>query len=78
MGISPKLYTRIARVTKAFRIKYHNPNLDWLSISLWCGYEDYQHLAKDFRDFAGVNPTTYFFEDKKAPERLFGLRDSSL
>ncbi len=78
MGISPKLFTRIARVTKAFRIKYHNPDLDWLTNALWCGYEDYQHLAKDFQDFAGVNPTTYFSEDVKSPERLFGLKDSSM
>ena len=78
LGISPKLFTRIARVTKAFRLKYHNPNMDWLSIALWCGYEDYQHLVKDFQDFAGVKPTTYFLEDDKSPERLFGLRDSSL
>ncbi len=78
MGISPKLFTRIARVTKAFRLKYRQPNTDWLSIALWCGYEDYQHLAKDFQALAGVNPTTYFLEDNYAPERFFGLRDSSL
>ncbi|WP_194775692.1 helix-turn-helix domain-containing protein [Pararhodonellum marinum] len=78
MGISPKFFTRIARVTKAFRIKYHHPEMDWLTIAMWCGYEDYQHLAKDFQYFSGVNPTTYFFEDDKAPEKLFGLKDSSL
>ena len=78
MGISPKLFIRIARMNKAFRMKYHNPDLDWLSIALCCGYHDYQHLVKDFQDFAGVNPTTYFFEDNKSPERIFGLKDSSL
>jgi AraC-like DNA-binding protein len=78
MGISPKLFTRIARLTKAFRLKYKDPDLDWLTIALWCGYEDYQHMAKDFQAFAGENPTTYFLEDYKAPERYFGLRDSSM
>lgn len=78
MGISPKLFTRIARITKAFRIKYHHTDLDWLSIALWCGYHDYQHLAKDFQDLAGVTPTAYVLEDTKAPERYFGLRDSSI
>lgn len=78
IGISPKLYTRIARLTKAFRLKYHQPELDWLSIALWSGYEDYQHLAKDFQALAGSSPGYYLLEDHKAPERFFGLQDSSL
>lgn len=78
MGISPKLYTRIARMTKAFSIKYCNPDLDWLSIALYCKYHDYQHLARDFKELAGVTPATYMMEEMDAPERLFGLQDSSL
>ena len=78
LGISPKLYSRIARVTKAFRMKYNNSNLDWLSIALECGYHDYQHLSKDFLDFAAVTPANYLLEDDQAPERFFGLRDSSI
>jgi AraC-like DNA-binding protein len=78
MGISPKLFSRIAKVNKAFRIKYNYPCDDWLSIALACGYQDYQHLVKDFKGFSGVLPTTYFLEDTKSPERFFGYRDSSL
>ncbi|RYZ49229.1 MAG: AraC family transcriptional regulator, partial [Sphingobacteriales bacterium] len=78
MGIPPKLFTRIARLTKAFRMKYNQPTLDWLSIALYGGYHDYQHLAKDFRELAGTTPTAYFREESKAPERHFGFRDSSL
>jgi len=77
MGVAPKLFSRIARLHKAYRIKYNQPTLDWLSIALACGYHDYQHLAKDFQRFAGVTPNTYFLEDGMAPERLFGLSDSS-
>lgn len=78
MGISAKLFARIARANKAFKIKYNHPGLDWLSIALECGYHDYQHLAKDFQDFAGVTPHAYFLEDTHAPERLFGMLDSSM
>ncbi|GGH35350.1 AraC family transcriptional regulator [Dyadobacter endophyticus] len=78
MGISPKLFTRIARMAKAFSMKYNHPDLDWFSIALYCKYHDYQHLAKDFKDLAGVAPTTYMMEEKDAPEHHFGLRDSSL
>ncbi|MEX6689340.1 helix-turn-helix domain-containing protein [Danxiaibacter flavus] len=78
MGINPKLFSRIARAYKAYRIKYQHPELDWLGIALFCGYQDYQHLVKDFQDFAGVPPNLYLLEDSKAPERLLGVRDLSI
>jgi AraC-like DNA-binding protein len=77
-GVSPKLFSRIARLNKAIRIKYNHASEDWLSIALDCGFHDYQHLVKDFQDFTGVTPMIYFLEDNKAPETFFGLRDSSL
>lgn len=79
VGVSPKLFARIARVHKAFRTKYHCPDEDWLSIALSCGYHDYQHLVKDFYEFTGSAPTTFLLEIlNKSPEGFFGLRDSSL
>ena len=78
IGISPKLMLRIARMTRAFKMKYLHPDEDWLRIALSCGYHDYQHLSKDFVQLAGANPNTYFLEDSRAPERFFGVRDSSL
>lgn len=78
MGISPKLFATIARANKAFRLKYHNPQADWLDVALACGYHDYQHLSKDFQKYSGETPTSYLREDDKSPERLFGLRDSSV
>jgi AraC-like DNA-binding protein len=77
-GISPKLFTQIARLTKALKIKYNAPGLDWLSVALQCGYNDYQHLAKDYQKLAGISPTGYLLEESAAPERQFGFRDSSL
>ena len=79
MGISPKLFARIARTNKAFKIKYRYPHQDWLSIALDSGYHDYQHMAKDFLDFSGLTPTSYFSEDQdKSPEKHFGWSDTSL
>jgi AraC-like DNA-binding protein len=72
MGIGPKLYARIARFDKAFRMKNNHPHLDWLTIALACGYNDYQHLVKDYKEFADVTPSTYYLQDSKAPERCFG------
>ncbi|ULQ54914.1 hypothetical protein KJS94_09715 [Flavihumibacter rivuli] len=38
-----------------------------------CGYHDYQHLAKDYREFANGSPNDFFREESKAPERVLGL-----
>jgi AraC-like DNA-binding protein len=77
-GVSPKFFTRICRLTKSLSLKYNQPELDWLSISLECGYSDYQHLARDYKELAASTPVNYVRAEHHAPERHFGLRDSSL
>jgi AraC-like DNA-binding protein len=76
MGIGPKLYARIARFDKAFRMKNNCPQDDWLTIALACGYTDYQHLVRDYKEFAFVTPCVFYLEDSKAPERCFGRHES--
>lgn len=61
MGINPKLFARITRIDKAFRMKNKYPHKDWLSIALHCGYYDYQHLAKEYKDLTGHTPNEFFF-----------------
>jgi AraC-like DNA-binding protein len=56
VGMGPKLYARIVRFDRAFRLKEQQPALDWLTVALHCGYYDYRHLVRDFRAFAGVTP----------------------
>ncbi|TGE23916.1 AraC family transcriptional regulator [Hymenobacter aquaticus] len=73
MGVGPRLYARIARFDRAFRLKNSHPQLDWLSIALACGYYDHQHLAKDYRAFTGQSPGDFYRQDTQAPERHFGL-----
>ncbi len=62
MGVSPKLFTRIARFSWAFQQKERNPALDWLSVAVQADYHDYQHLVRDFKQFAGVLPNTLIAE----------------
>jgi AraC-like DNA-binding protein len=73
VGINPKTFDRIVRFNNAFRIKNAHPTLDWLSIALACSYYDYNHLAKDYKEFTGLTPTGLFEADNKAPERIFGV-----
>ncbi|HEY0742441.1 MAG TPA: helix-turn-helix domain-containing protein [Chryseosolibacter sp.] len=74
-GVTPKVFSRISRFDKAFRMKNQFPDRDWLSIAMACDYYDYQHLVKDYKDFTGLTPPGFHEVDNKAPEREFGLRE---
>lgn len=73
VGVSPKLFSRIAHFTKAVQLQAARPDLDWLSVALHLGYHDYQHLARDFRAFAGATPAAWLHTNATAPERRLGL-----
>jgi AraC-like DNA-binding protein len=68
----PKQFLQISRFDKAFRMKNRFPGRDWLSVALHCGYYDYQHLVKDYKEFTGYTPTQFFAIDNHAPERILG------
>jgi AraC-like DNA-binding protein len=72
VGISPKQYLQVIRFDKAFRMKNRYPDRDWLTIALHCGYYDYQHLAKEYKEFTGYTPNAFADIESKAPERAFG------
>lgn len=76
-GITPKIFCRVTRFDKAFRLKNEHPEMDWLSIAIACGYYDYQHLAKDYKEFTSLTPLEFHILDNKAPERTFGLHEGS-
>lgn len=74
-GVNPKLYERIIRFDRAFRLKNSKPGMDWLRIAIECGFHDYQHLVKTYKDFTGLTPNAFHEIENKAPERLFGLNE---
>lgn len=73
MGVSPKTFDRIIRFDKALRMKNKYSDLDWLSIALVCGYCDYQHLAKDYKEFAHLTPSSFLELEKTTTERFLGF-----
>lgn len=75
IGVNPKLYGRIIRFDRAFRLKNSRPELDWLRIAVECDYHDYQHLAKDYKDFTSLTPNAFHEIENNAPERAFGLSE---
>lgn len=73
MGVGPKLYSRVVRFFKAYQYKETHPHDDWLTIALLFGYSDYQHMVKDFKEFAQVTPGLWINQDNRSPERLLQL-----
>lgn len=69
MGVSPKFYARIVRFDKAFKMKLQQPQLDWLDVAYRCGYFDYAHMMRDFREFAEVTPSMLLAQDSVSPDR---------
>ena len=76
MGVSPRYFSKVVRFENAFRMKNKEPDLDWLSIAIRCGYYDYQHLTKDYKGFTNQTPTDFHLLDNASPERKFGESDT--
>jgi AraC-like DNA-binding protein len=75
-GVNPKTYLRIIHFNKAFNFKNRFPKNEWSRIAIACGYTDYQHLAKDYREFTGLTPPELHLLENKAPESVLGLTKS--
>ncbi len=65
LGVSPKMFGRLARFSKAYGLVNGNPAVSWTDISFDCGYADQAHFIRDFKEFTGEAPTV-FFTDKAA------------
>ena len=63
VGLPPKTLCRIIRFQRALRmIERESARPDWVRIALECGYYDQPHFIKEFKTFAGTEPTTYVHE----------------
>ncbi|WP_286250738.1 helix-turn-helix domain-containing protein [Streptomyces graminofaciens] len=58
VGVSPKLYARIARVRHL--LAHRSPAVPWAQLATATGYYDQSHMTADFRTLMGVPPTSYF------------------
>lgn len=59
VGLTPKLYARVARFQRVLRRVHPLADVDWTDVALACGYFDQSHLIHDFRSFAGITPSEY-------------------
>jgi AraC-like DNA-binding protein len=70
IGLPPKLYARLVRFSKAYRLFEHQPHLSWTSIAHTCGYFDQMHFIRDCKEFSGVTPTAIAKEVANSPAQL--------
>ncbi len=70
IGMNPKLYARIFKFSKAYRLREAFPQLTWTNIAHTAGYYDQMHMIKDFKLFAGVNPSVIEKQLQSTPLRM--------
>jgi AraC-like DNA-binding protein len=59
VGLTPKVFSRIARFRRVVGALDSSASLNWSGIAAHCGYFDQAHFIHDFRAFAGVTPSDY-------------------
>jgi AraC-like DNA-binding protein len=70
LGMNPKLYARILKFSKAYRLHEARPQLSWTQIAYESGYYDQMHMIRDFKVFAGVNPSAIEQQLLSTPLRM--------
>jgi AraC-like DNA-binding protein len=63
VGVSPKIYLRVVRFNHALILKKNFPSKKWIDITYEMGYFDQMHFLKDFKQFTGIPPSTFDFEN---------------
>ena len=57
LGMPAKMYARIVRFHKAYKILESKPIISWTDLTHEVGYYDQTHFIKDFKEFARLTPT---------------------
>jgi AraC-like DNA-binding protein len=60
VGLTPKLYLRIARFERVIEEIYSREHIDWAHVAAEHGFSDQSHLIRDFHQYAGLTPGAYF------------------
>jgi AraC-like DNA-binding protein len=60
VGLTPKMYQRVVRFRRAFRLLGETGQGAWAQVAVRSGYYDQAHMIRDFSQFAGAPPTSFF------------------
>jgi len=59
VGLTPKLFARVCRFQQVLQQIRNGTEFSWADMAASCGYFDQAHFIHDFKEFSGINPTTY-------------------
>ena len=59
VGMPPKRFARIQRFQRTLAALDATTQPDWAQLALAAGYHDQPHMAREFRELAGLSPTRY-------------------
>ncbi|MDD4357635.1 MAG: helix-turn-helix domain-containing protein [Smithellaceae bacterium] len=74
IGISPKKYSSLLRIKHIIELSKEKPSIRYIDLALEQGYYDQAHFNKEFKQFTGINPHT-FYRTKKLLGDSFVLLD---
>jgi AraC-like DNA-binding protein len=57
VGVTPKLYCRLARFQSALAYVRPGDSIDWARVALEAGYADQSHMIAEFRQFSSLTPS---------------------
>ncbi|OEK04729.1 helix-turn-helix transcriptional regulator [Roseivirga misakiensis] len=63
IGLSPKFYARIIRLTSIFKLMQAEDQT-WSDLVFQAGFYDQSHFIKNFQEFTGEDPSAYGFNDQ--------------
>ena len=78
VGLSPKYYARIRRISYLMNIIAGKKKVDWASIFSECEYYDQSHFIKDFMEFTGRTPQQYLEENNELANLVEKPREQRL
>jgi len=71
VGLTPKELCRIVRFQRLFTMFERGAShRQVLRIALDCGYYDQSHFIRDFKAFAGIEPTSYFSQSNSISDHF--------
>lgn len=62
VGLTPKMLARIVRFQRFIALAQEQKIITLTDAAFACGYYDQAHFIRDFKAFAGVNPTNYLIQ----------------
>lgn len=78
VGLSPKYYARIRRISYLTNLIAGKKKVDWAKIFNECEFYDQSHFIKDFLEFTGRTPQQYLEENKELANFVQKPKEQSL